>query len=134
MFSIRAWDVNTNTAISPERLPAEGEWAEYSSPTHTQVRQYFAPVTPVEIGIRMITTRAFMQRLSQSERIALRASTNDIVVDMLDDIRMASYIDLDNAALAAGLGYLDSLGLIATAQVTDMVLDGTELEAYRGVL
>ena len=104
------------------------------SATHSISVPSNATVNPAPPAIRHITTRAFMQRLTQAERIALRASTDDIVIDMLDDIRMASYIDLDNATLAAGLGYLDSLGLIATAQVTDMVIDGTELEAYRGVL
>ena len=54
-------------------------------------------------SIRLISTRAFMSRLAQSERIALRASADDIVIDMMEDLRMATYVDLDDAGLAAGL-------------------------------
>ena len=75
-----------------------------------------------------------MNRLTQPERIALRESTNSIVIDMMEDLRMAAYVDLDDAKLTPGLAYLESLGLIATSQITDMVIDGTEAEEYNGVM
>ena len=95
---------------------------------------FSAPAAIVNPASRIISTRAFMQRLSQAERIALRGSADDIVIDMMEDLRMASYVDLDVAMLAVGLGYIESLGLIATSQLTDMSIDGTAAEQYNGIL
>ena len=84
--------------------------------------------------IRYITVRAFMQRLLKSERIALRASTDDNVIDALEDLRMAAYVDLADSGLAIGLTYLSTLGLIAVERIGLILADGTESEKYRGVL
>jgi len=109
----------------------------YNTTTHPNgtIERVWVDDTPIEVpAIRIITVRAFMQRLLQSERIALRASTDDMIVDAMDDLRMSTYVNLDDNGMAAGLGYLVAQGLIAASQATDLLVDGTEAEAYRGVL
>ena len=92
------------------------------------------PIVRTPTPIRVITVRALMNRLAQSERIAIRASIDDIVIDMMEDLRLASYVNLDDARLTMGLSYLNGLGLVAAEQVTNVLVNGTSSEAYRGVL
>ena len=50
-------------------------------PFHEDIEDQAPPVPP---AIRRITKRAFMKRFLQSERIAIRNSTDDIVIDIYD--------------------------------------------------
>lgn len=91
-------------------------------------------VTDPEI-IRVITIRAFLNRIDQPTRSALRNSTDDIVIDLMEDLRMASYVDLDSTDLPTGLSYLQNVvNLITADDVVKLLADGTEAEKYRGVL
>jgi hypothetical protein len=85
----------------------------------------FEQTTPPPI--RKITKRAFMQRFTQAERIAIRKSVDDIVIDIHEDLKMASIVDLDLQDTINGVAYLGSIGLLTTSQA-DLLRDGTEDE------
>lgn len=132
-MSIEIVDKSTGETFPGE--PNDGDWVRETHPDGSITEyEWHTPVAPEVIPIRIITVRAFMKRLAQSERIALRGSSDAIVVDLMEDLRMAAYVDLDDAELPAGLAYVESLGLIANAQLTALLADGTEAEAYNGVL
>ena len=65
--------------------------------------------TPQEIVIDFgakITKRALSQRLNPVIRAAIRNSTDDIVVDIREDLKLAEYADLSNQDLIDSLAYL----------------------------
>ena len=76
-------------------------------------------------SIRKITKRAFMQRFDQAERIAIRKSINDIVIDIHEDLKMASIVDLDLQDTIDGVAYLSSIGLLTVTSQADLLRDGT---------
>lgn len=84
-------------------------------------------------GIRKITKRAFMQRLTQPERTLIRKSTDDIVIDVHEDLKIASFVDLDLTGLQAALGYFVTIGILTESRVPEILVDGNEEEKYRGV-
>lgn len=79
---------------------------------------------------RKITVRAFMQRIPLVSRIAIRNSTDDIVNDLQEDLRLASFVDLDDPAVAAGLSYVVSQGIMTQAEADACLVDGTEAESW----
>jgi hypothetical protein len=81
-------------------------------------------------AIRKITKRSFMQRFDQAERIAIRKSTDDIVIDIHEDLKMASNVDLDLVDTVSAVAYLDSVGLLTATSQADLLRDGTEDERY----
>ena len=134
-MSIVVVDKSSGVVVDPSIEPVDGDWVRETHPDGSITEyEWHTPVAPEVIPIRIITVRAFMKRLAQSERIALRGSTDAIVIDLMEDLRMASYVDLDDPELGPGLAYVESLGLIANSQLTDLLVDGTEAEAYNGVL
>ena len=76
-------------------------------------------------AIRVITKRAFMQRINQADRIAIRNSDNDIVIDIHEDLKIASNVNLDLIATQQAIGYLESLGLLSNTDTTALLADGT---------
>jgi len=46
MINITAWDALTNTAVSPERFPEEGEWACFADGRSIVKKKYHTPVEP----------------------------------------------------------------------------------------
>ena len=84
--------------------------------------------------ITLITPYAFMQRFTQPERTALRKSTDDIVIDMLEGLKAASYININDTNLIAGLGYVESIGLLAAGRKDAMIVSGAEQEKHNGAL
>lgn len=84
----------------------------------------------VSNGIRTVTKRSFMQRFDQSERIAIRKSTDDIVIDIHEDLKMASNVDLDHPDTVSAVAYLGSAGLLTVSTVSDLLKDGAEDERY----
>ena len=76
-------------------------------------------------GIREITKRAFMKRIDQLDRIAIRKSTDDIVIDIHEDLKMASSVDLDDEDVTNSIAYLASKNLLANTDMTALVADGT---------
>ncbi len=78
--------------------------------------------------IRVITKRAFMQRFDQVERITIRNSVDDIVIDIYEDLKIASNVNLDLQDTIDALNYLDSQGLLTVSTVEGLLRDGTQEE------
>ena len=92
------------------------------------------PSEPEEpVVIRFITVRAFMKRFTQAERIFLRLTQDDTLIDMMEDLKMASYVDLQDAELAAGIAQVVQLPSF-TSMALVILREGEEHEEYRGVL
>lgn len=81
-------------------------------------------------GIRVLGKRSFMQRFTQAERIAIRNSTDDIVIDIHEDLKMTSFVDLDHPDTGASLDYLTAIGLLVAGRKDEMLVDGEESEKY----
>lgn len=69
------------------------------------------PATP-----RIISHYDFLNRFTSAERVAIRGSTDGAVVDLMDMMREAAAVNLDDAATQQGVSYLASLGLIGAAR------------------
>lgn len=91
-------------------------------------------------AIRIISKAAFQARLSatgSNVRAEIRNSTLDAVADLREDLAAAAYVNLDDVRTSTGiysLGPSPGLGWLTSPQVADVLADGTEAEAYRGVL
>ena len=79
-------------------------------------------------AIRKITKRSFMRRFTQAERIAIRKSTDDIVIDIYEDLKATSNVDLDLQDTIDALAYLTSVGILASGRKDEILIDGTEDE------
>lgn len=92
--------------------------AAWTPPTGCSVRPYVAPPAPEpEITpVLVLTQLSFLRRFSPEERIAIRASTDPVVQDFLHLLGLAQEIRLDDADTVAGVGYLESLGLLAAGR------------------
>jgi len=80
--------------------------------------------------IRQLSKRAFMQRFTQAERIAIRNSTDDVVIDIHEDLKMSSYVDLDDASVSQALAYFVSQTILSSDRPTQILSDGFLAEAY----
>mgnify|MGYP003667154626 CR=1 FL=1 len=81
------------------------------------------------LKIRTITKRSFMRRFDQTERIAIRNSTDDIVIDIYEDLKIASNVNLDLQDTIDALNYLDSQGLLTVSTIEELLIDGTQEES-----
>ena len=71
-----------------------------------------------------------MQRFEQAERIAIRKSDDDIVIDISEDLKLASYVDLDDEGVGQAVDYLVAVGLVdQETKDTKLFVDGEEGEA-----
>lgn len=70
-----------------------------------------------------ITRLAFKNRMTQDERIAIRteSETNYYVLDFMDLVADASFIDLSREDTIAGVNYLEGLGLLATGRADEIL-------------
>jgi hypothetical protein len=68
-----------------------------------------------------LTRLEFLTRFTTSERIAIRASTDPIVVDFMELLNLASYIDVGDQNTIDGVNYLASQNLIAGARVEEIL-------------
>lgn len=99
--------------------------AAWTPPTGCSVRPYVAPPPEESSGdppAPILTQLAFLRRFTPEERIAIRASTDPVVQDFLHLLGLAQDIRLDDADTVAGVGYLESLGLLAAGRAA-VVLD-----------
>ena len=78
--------------------------------------------------IRKITKRAFMRRFTQAERIAIRASSDDIVIDIHEDLKATNNVDLDLEDTANALAYLVSAAILTSDRPDEILADGTQEE------
>jgi hypothetical protein len=105
----------------------DGVLAGYGS--HTAIYST-APPEPVDYGSK-ITKRALSQRLNPIMREAIRKSTDEIVVDIREDLKLAQYVDLKDHDLITSFKYLVYAGLM-TQEESDLVTEPpvTQSEAY----
>lgn len=95
----------------------------------------FIDVTPPQPEpITNITKFAFMQRMTQAERIAFRASTDPIIIDIRGTLELSRYIDLKLQVFEDSINYLITKSIIQAARKPDLIKDGTEAEKYRGMI
>ena len=73
-------------------------------------KAYSLPVVEPVIAIRKITKRAFMQRFTQPERTLIRKSTDDIVIDIYEDLQSVTRVELDMTDTVNDLYYAYELG------------------------
>ncbi len=67
------------------------------------------------------TKREFLSKFTLMERSAIRASTDPIVVDIMNMLEMAEYVDVTAAETQQGVGYLALTGLIAAERVQEIL-------------
>lgn len=80
-------------------------------------------IRPNVIQPKVITKLAFKQRLTQAERIAIRAaaSSNPIVFDFLDILDSATFVDLQRADTIDGINAMEVAGLLAVGRATEIL-------------
>lgn len=81
-------------------------------------------------AIRYISKRAFRNRLTPPVRKLIRESTDDIVIDMKEELEITEYVDLDLISNEQALLYLEYMGILAEGQGATILVDGTPDEEY----
>ena len=79
----------------------------------------YAPPAPAPREITL-TQLGFLRRFTAQERIAIRASSDPIIVDFLNLVNLAQDINLDDSDTAAGLAYLEAQELIAKGRAAEI--------------
>lgn len=79
-------------------------------------------------SVRNITKRAFMRRFTSAERSAIRKSTDDDVIDIHEDLKMASKVDLKLQDTIDAVNYLAGVNILQSHRVEAILADGTEEE------
>ena len=69
-----------------------------------------------------LTKRSFMQRFTQPERTLIRQSTDDIVIDIYEDLQAVNNVDLSMQDTIDALTYLTSVGILAAGR-SDTILN-----------
>lgn len=67
------------------------------------------------------TKREFLNKFTLAERSAIRASTDAIVVDIMNMLELAEYIDVVNTETQSAVGYLAMVGLIASTRIVEIL-------------
>ena len=73
-------------------------------------------ITPTPEPVLIISKLEFLRRFTAEERIAIRASTNPIIVDFMELLNLAENVRLDDADTIAGVNYLESIALLAVGR------------------
>lgn len=93
--------------------------ADWTPPAGYSVRPYVEPPAPEPEDpppVLVLTQLAFLRRFTLAERLAIRASSDPIVVDFLHLLNLAQDIRLDDADTLAGVAYLEQAGLLASGR------------------
>lgn len=69
-----------------------------------------------------ITKRAFMQRFTQPERTLIRKSTDDIVIDIHEDLKAVDIVTLSDQDVIDALTHLTLVGILAIGR-SDTILN-----------
>ena len=93
---------------------------EYPVPPFTQE---LVPPPPVSVyaGRRKLSKYEFLSLFTAQERIAIRSSTDPMVVDIQEMLGIALEVDLDNPATVQSVGYLATIGLIQPARAAEIL-------------
>lgn len=70
---------------------------------------------------KTLTKLLFLNRFTMTERVAIRASTDPIVIDILSLLEIAEYVDVNDQNTMQGVGYLAMIGLIANERVAEIL-------------
>lgn len=144
-MTITVLNRTTKEPLDPQRAPVDGDLVNECIPggmikTYT----YFEMLSPESSPIRLITIRAFLNRFTLMERITLRTvgTTDPLINDMLEDLKLAAYVDLDDPGVMPGLYYLAqvtsapdpviSTQVITYPRIAELIVDGTHAEEYQG--
>ena len=68
-----------------------------------------------------MTPLAFMRRFTMRERVAIRASADPVLMDFLWLLGQAPDVRVDDPDTIAGVGYVESLGLIADGRGAEIL-------------
>ena len=90
------------------RLLADDETVEFPSPLEP----------PREL---QITKLQFLRLFTAPERIAIRASSDTVIVDFLQLLDLAQDVRLDDPDTIQGMYYLESEGLIAAGRAAEIL-------------
>jgi hypothetical protein len=88
---------------------------------NTETLKFTLHETVVDYGSK-ITIRAFSQRLNPVIRASIRKSTDDIVIDIREDLKMASLVDLKDSDVITSLKYLVYIEIMTQDEI-NLVLD-----------
>lgn len=69
-----------------------------------------------------LTRLEFLTRFTAAERIAIRASTDPVVIDFMELLNLATYIDVGDQNTIDGVNYLASQNLIAANRVAEILI------------
>lgn len=68
-----------------------------------------------------LTKLQFLRRFTTAERIAIRASTNPVIVDFMQLLDLALDVRLDDPDTVTGVQYLESLTLIGAGRAAEIL-------------
>jgi len=126
---------NTKLTEEESSLPQEGDWIEVTNGNSLSMYEWHEPVEPVVYvapKIRVITKRAFMHRLFLVERVAIRKSTDDIIIDIHEDLKLSSSVDLDLKDVKEALLIFVDAGILVASRIAVLLKDGTLAEEFKG--
>lgn len=69
----------------------------------------------------IITRLEFMSKFTTAERISIQNSTDAIVQDALDLLKMAEYVNLTDARTIAAVNYFYQIGLIDQSRISEIL-------------
>lgn len=98
--------------------------------TGTHVYADYLALNPLPFEFPVISRRSFMRRFTQAERIAMRKSTDDIIIDVHEDLKMASSVELQLPAVSDAISYMVYVGILDNTRYAEILIDGTEEEAW----
>ena len=93
---------------------------EYPSPEFVQE---LVPPVPVLVydGRRKLSRYEFLSLYTPQERVAIRASTDPIIMDFREMVNIALEVNLDLDITQQALGYLAMTGLLQPARVAEIL-------------
>lgn len=111
---IAADDYQTTEQTIPAPKNFDISWLQTHEVVNGILQQIEQTSTP-------LTQLAFLRRFTASERIAIRSSTDPIIVDFLHLVNLAQEILVTDEDTMMGVNYLAQQGLIAPKRVVEIL-------------
>lgn len=83
-----------------------------------EIVEFPQPEIPREV---QLTKLQFLRRFTASERVAIRASSNPIIIDFMSLLDLALDVRLDDPDTIAGVNYLETLELIGAGRAAEIL-------------
>jgi hypothetical protein len=74
-----------------------------------------------EMTVGILSKREFLTRFTLSERIAIRESTNPVVIDIRNLLDLAEFVRLNDPETQQSVGYLASIGLVSAQRMQEIL-------------